>query len=408
MIDNHIYWGNALRIKKVLWRRCMDMNDRALRNMGVGLGYNTREDGFDITAASEIMAICALAADMEDLKARLSRIIAAEDENGKYITAKDLKASDAMAVILKDAIKPNIVQTLENTPAFVHCGPFANIAHGCNSITATRTAMNYADIVVTEAGFGADLGAEKFLDIKCRIADIAPSAVVIVATLKALKCMGGAKKEDFAKPSETALKKGLPNLLKHIENIKTVYNLPCVVALNRFETDQIQEIDLLKTECQKIGAKVVLTEVWAKGGQGGLELADEILKLIETKSQLHFSYDLNESVDTKIKNIASKIYGAKAVQFLPKAKKALEQIKGTEFEKLPICIAKTQYSLSDNPALVGRPENFDITVRDILIRAGAGFLVALAGDIMLMPGLGRIPVAEKISMDEKGVIKGLF
>jgi formate--tetrahydrofolate ligase len=409
MIDNHIYWGNSLKIKEVLWHRCMDMNDRALRNTVVGLGYhNVRENSFDITAASEIMAICALASDIKDLRNRLASIVAAENQNGDYITAQDLKAADAMTVILKDAIKPNLAQSLEGTPAFVHTGPFANIAHGCNSIIATKTAANYVDYVVTEAGFGADLGAQKFLDIKCRIANIAPQAVVIVATLRALKSLGGASKETLSQPDETSLKKGLPNLIKHIENIKNTYTLPCVVAINKFANDIPAEIDLLKSECLKIGVNAILTDIWAQGGKGALELSDEVLKLCQLESKLTFSYELNESIETKILNISQKIYGARSVVFLPKAKKALEKLSNTPYSKLPICIAKTQYSLSDNPSLLGRPESFDITVRDIFPRAGAGFLAVLTGDIMLMPGLGRIPSAEKISIDDNGVIKGLF
>ncbi|MDR2860314.1 MAG: formate--tetrahydrofolate ligase [Elusimicrobiota bacterium] len=408
MIDNHIYWGNSLHIKKVLWRRCQDVNDRALRNIISGIGYNIREDGFDITAASEIMAIAALSADAEDLKKRLGDIIVAQNENNDFIKAKDIKAQEAMAILLKDAIKPNLAQTLEGNPVFVHAGPFANIAHGCNSIIATKTAASYADFVVTEAGFGADLGAEKFLDIKCRAAGIAPSAVVIVATIRALKNAGGASKENLSKPDVQALKKGLPNLIKHIENIKGVYNLPCIVAINKFETDTESEIKILKEECKKMGVGVSLTDVWAYGSKGGVELAEEVLKLCQIKSELKFSYELDDSPQVKIEKISKRIYGARSVIFLPKAIKVLESIKGTAFEKYPVCIAKTQYSLSDNPALTGRPENFDITVRDILIRGGAGFLAALAGDIMLMPGLGRVPVAEKMSISSEGEIKGLF
>lgn len=408
MIDNHIFWGNALKIKKVLWRRCMDMNDRALRAIVTGLGYNTREDGFDITAASEIMAIAALSDGINDLKIRLSNIWAAENYDGAFITAKDLKASDAMAVILKDAIKPNLAQSLEGTPAFVHTGPFANIAHGCNSIIASKTAASYSDFVVTEAGFGADLGAQKFLDIKCRIAGIKPSAVVIVATIRALKSLGGAPKEALSKPNADFLLKGLPNLMKHIENIKNVYGLPCAVAVNLFSSDTADEIKILKEECKKAGIEAVETDVWAKGGKGALELADSVLKLCESKCELNFSYSLEDSIVEKVSKISKKIYGAAGVVFLPKAAKAAEKLQNTPFAKMPVCIAKTQYSLSDNPALLGRPENFDITVRDILPRGGAGFLVALTGDIMLMPGLGKMPSAEKIGIDDSGKVFGLF
>ena len=407
MIDNHIYWGNALNIKKVLWRRCQDVNDRALRNIVAGLGYNLREDGFDITAASEIMAICALSKDIDDLKERISRIIVGTDEKQNFITAKDINAQEAMTILLKDAIKPNLVQTLEGNPAFTHMGPFANIAHGCNSIIATKTAASYADYVVTEAGFGADLGAEKFLDIKCRIAEIEPSAIVIVATIRALKNAGGVAKEDLSKPNEAALKKGLPNLIKHIENIKDVYKVSCIAAVNKFESDTDAEIKIIEAECQKLRIKTVVADIWSKGGNGAVDLAKETVKLCDMPSKLEFAYELDDLPQIKIEKIASKIYGAKSAKFLPKAKKVLDSLKGTEFEKFPICIAKTQYSLSDNPDLKGRPQNFDITIRDILIRGGAGFLVALAGDIMLMPGLGRVPAAEKMTI-KNGEIRGLF
>jgi formate--tetrahydrofolate ligase len=408
MIDNHIYWGNSLRIKKVFARRAQDVNDRSLRNIVAGLGYNVREDGFDITAASEIMAITALSFDIENLKERIGNIIIAQDENNNFITAKDIKAGEAMTILLKDAIKPNLVQTLEGNPAFVHAGPFANIAHGCNSIIATRTALSYADYVVTEAGFGADLGAEKFLDIKCRIANIAPDAVVIVATIRGLKYAGGTLKENLSKPDLDSLKKGIPNLIKHIENIKNVFGLACIVAINKFESDTDEEIKVLESECKKAGAESVLADVWAKGGAGAKELAEKTAELCKIKSQLKFAYDLSDSPQIKIEKISKKIYGARNVVFLPKAQKVLQSIKGKSYEKFLVCIAKTQYSLSDNPALLGRPENFDITVRDILLRGGAEFLVALAGDIMLMPGLGKIPAAEKMTINVDGTIRGLF
>ncbi len=407
LIDNHIYWGNALRIRSVTWRRCQDVNDRALRNTVTGLGFCAREDGFDITAASEIMAVLCLSADIEDLKLRLGKIVIGEDFDGKRITAADLKANEAMTILLKDAIKPNLVQTLEGVPAFVHGGPFANIAHGCNSIIATKTAMHYADYVVTEAGFGADLGAEKFLDIKCRTAGIAPSAVVIVATIRALKCAGG-KKEKLSERDDDALKKGIPNLTKHIENITKVFALPCVVAINRFESDTEDELEIVKKECLSLGAKAVTAECWGKGGAGGIELADTVGSLCKTKSELKFSYGLTDTIEEKITKIATKIYGAAGVKFEPKAKKALEKFAGTDAEKMPVCIAKTQYSLSDNASLTGRPSGFDITVRDIALRAGAGFLVALAGDILLMPGLSRVPNSENMSISSDGIIKGLF
>ncbi len=407
MIDNHIYWGNELKIRKVEWHRCQDVNDRALRNIVCGIGFCAREDNFDITAASEVMAVLCLSNDEKELKERLGRIVIGTNYDGKNVTAKDLKAHEAMAIILKDAIKPNLVQTLEGVPAFVHGGPFANIAHGCNSIIATKTAMAYGDYVVTEAGFGADLGAEKFLDIKCRVASLKPSAVVMVATIRALKSAGGAKKENLGKEDFTALESGLPNLIKHIENITTVYNLPCVVAINKFATDTEREVLVVSKACEKIGATVKLAECFEKGGSGGIELAKAVVEATEKKSNFTYSYELSQSIEEKIKAIATKIYGADGVVFSPKAKEAIASFVGTDAEKMPVCIAKTQYSLSDNPALIGRPTGFTVTIRDIKLRAGAGFLVALAGDILLMPGLSKKPNAENMEIDGK-TIKGLF
>ncbi len=404
MIDNHIYWGNSLRIKEVTWHRCLDVNDRALRFVRTGVGFSCeRDDRFDITAASEVMAIFCLAKDIDDLKTRLGNIVVGLDEDGKEVTARDLKAEEAMTILLKDAIKPNLVQTLEGVPAFVHGGPFANIAHGCNSIQATRAAMSYADYAVTEAGFGADLGAEKFLDIKCRLAGLTPDAVVVVATLRALKCAGG-KTENLSERDDVSLKKGLGNLLKHVENITGVYKLPCVVAINRFATDGDEEIQLLENELSVLGVKAVCTECWAKGGAGATELADAVVKLCAGKKpEMEFSYDLSESTEQKINDIAKKIYGADGVVFTDKAKQDMAKYP----QNLPVCIAKTQYSLSDNPKLIGRPTGFNITVREVMYKAGAGFLVAVAGDIMLMPGLSRSPNAERMSIND-GVVKGLF
>ena len=404
MIDNHIYWGHSLRIKEVTWHRCLDVNDRALRFVRTGVGFSCeRNDRFDITAASEVMAIFCLAKDIDDLKTRLGNIVVGLDEDGKEVTARDLKAEEAMTILLKDAIKPNLVQTLEGVPAFVHGGPFANIAHGCNSIQATRAAMSYADYAVTEAGFGADLGAEKFLDIKCRLAGLTPDAVVVVATLRALKCAGG-KTENLSERDDVSLKKGLGNLLKHVENITGVYKLPCVVAINRFATDGDEEIQLLENELSVLGVKAVCTECWAKGGAGATELADAVVKLCAGKKpEMEFSYDLSESTEQKINDIAKKIYGADGVVFTDKAKQDMAKYP----QNLPVCIAKTQYSLSDNPKLIGRPTGFNITVREVMYKAGAGFLVAVAGDIMLMPGLSRSPNAERMSIND-GVVKGLF
>lgn len=404
MIDNHIYWGNELKIKEVTWHRCQDVNDRALRFVKTGVGFKCeRDDRTDITAASEVMAIFCLSKDIDDLKRRLGNIVIGLDEDGKQVTARDLKAEEAMTILLKDAIKPNLVQTLEGVPCFVHGGPFANIAHGCNSIQATESAISYADYAVTEAGFGADLGAEKFLDIKCRMSGLFPDAVVVVATLRALKCAGG-KTENLSERDDNALKGGLGNLKKHVENITGVYGLPCVVAINRFATDTDEEIQLLQDELSALGVKAVCCECWAKGGAGATALADAVVELTSgAKPQAKFSYDLNMSTAEKIEAVAKRIYGAKGVIFTDKAKEDMAKYP----QDIPVCIAKTQYSLSDNPKLIGRPENFEITVREVMYKAGAGFLVAVAGDIMLMPGLSRSPNAERMSIND-GEVKGLF
>lgn len=415
MIDNHIYQGNELNIdpRRITWKRCVDMNDRQLRFVVDGLGGKTngmpREDGYDITVASEIMAVFCLATDMEDLKNRLGRIIIGYTYDGKPVTAKDLKAHGAMAALLKDAFKPNLVQTLEGTPAFVHGGPFANIAHGCNSIIATKMALKLADYVVTEAGFGADLGAEKFLDIKCRTAGIKPDAVVIVATVRALKYNGGVSKEDLSKENLDALKKGLPNLLKHVENITKKYKIPAVVAINKFPTDTENELKLVQEECNHLGVNAVLSEVWAKGGEGGLELAKEVVRIIdEGKNEFKPIYDLEIGIADKITTIAKEIYGADGVEFAPAALKEIDNLEKLGFRNVPVCIAKTQYSLTDNPKILGRPTGFKINVRNVKISAGAGFVVALTGDIMTMPGLPKRPAAENIDVDASGRITGLF
>jgi formate--tetrahydrofolate ligase len=415
MIDNQIYQGNELNIdpRRVTWRRCVDMNDRQLRFVVDGLGGKPngvpREDGYDITVASEVMAIFCLATDLDDLKKRLARIVVAYTYDGKPVTAGDLKAQGAMAALLKDAFKPNLVQTLEGTPAFVHGGPFANIAHGCNSVIATKMALKLSDYVVTEAGFGADLGAEKFLDIKCRVAGIRPDAVVIVATVRALKYNGGVKKEDLNKENLQALKKGLPNLLKHVENITVKFGLPAVVAINRFPTDTEAELNLVKEECGRYGVNAVLSEVWAKGGEGGLDLAREVLRLIEEgKNNYKPVYELDAGIAEKITTIAREIYGADGVDFSAAALKEIKNLESLGFGNLPVCIAKTQYSLSDNPQLLGRPTGFRITVRNVKVSAGAGFVVALTGEIMTMPGLPKRPAAENIDVDENGRITGLF
>ncbi|MDY4518860.1 MAG: formate--tetrahydrofolate ligase [Candidatus Spyradocola sp.] len=412
MVDNHIQQGNKLNIdpRRVCWRRCMDMNDRQLRDILTGLGGKNngmpRSDGFDITAASEVMAVFCLASDMEDLKARLARIVVAYTFDNQPVTAADIHAQGAMAVLLKEALKPNLVQTLEGTPALVHGGPFANIAHGCNSVIATRTALKLGDYCVTEAGFGADLGAEKFLDIKCRMAGLAPSAVVIVATVRALKCHGGVPKAELGAENLPALEKGIGNLLKHVENMQRVYSMPVVVALNRFVTDTQAELDLVEEKLKALGVNVKLCDVWAKGGEGGVELAEEVLRLVEQPSQLTFSYPLEDTLENKIRAIATRVYGAKNVSFAAGVKTQLK--KYDALGNLPVCVAKTQYSLSDDAKKVGRPEDFTITVRQVRLSAGAGFVVAFTGEIIAMPGLPKVPAAEAIDIDENGEVVGLF
>jgi formate--tetrahydrofolate ligase len=414
MLDNHIHQGNALGInpKRVVWRRCLDMNDRQLRNIVDGLGRPAdgvaRPDGFDITVASEIMAIFCLARSITDLKERLGRIIVAYTYDGQPVTAHDLKAEGAMAALLKDALKPNLVQTLEGTPAFIHGGPFANIAHGCNSVIATLMGMKLGEYMVTEAGFGADLGAEKFLDIKCRMTGIEPSAIILVATVRALKYNGGVPKDQLTEENLQALEAGMPNLLKHIENLTGVYKKPVVVAINRFPTDTQAELDLVREKCAQLGVNVALSEVWAKGGEGGEELAREVVRLCEEPSKLEFCYDVNASIKDKLNAIATRIYGAEGVDYTAKAEQEIKTMERIGLDKLPICVAKTQYSLTDDPAKLGRPQGFRITVSDLTPSAGAGFLVALTGSIMKMPGLPKVPSAEKIDVDENGVISGLF
>ena len=414
MLDNHIYQGNALNInpKRVVWRRCLDMNDRQLRNVIDGIGRPvdgvTRSDGFDITVASEIMAIFCLATDINDLKERLARIIVAYTYDGQPVTCGDLKAQGALAALLKDALKPNLVQTLEGTPAFIHGGPFANIAHGCNSVIATQMGMKMADYLITEAGFGADLGAEKFIDIKCRMTGIRPSAVVLVATIKALKYNGGVAKSDLAAENLAALEAGLPNLLKHIENITTVYGLPVVVAINRFPTDTEAELELVRTKCAELGVNVALSEVWGKGGAGGEELAKEVVRLCDEASEMKFVYDENTTIKEKIEAIATKVYGADGVDYTAKAETEIAIFEKLGFGNLPICMAKNQYSLTDDQTKLGRPTGFRITISDMTASIGAGFLVALTGSIMKMPGLPKVPAAEKIDVDNDGVISGLF
>ena len=414
MLDNHIYQGNRLNIdpRRITWKRCVDMNDRQLRFVVDGLGGRVngvpREDGYDITVASEIMAVLCLASDISDLKARLGRIIVGYTYDEKPVTAADLNAQGAMAALLKDALKPNLVQTLEHTPAFVHGGPFANIAHGCNSVTATKIARRLADYTITEAGFGADLGAEKFLDIKCRMAGLKPDCVVIVATARALKYNGGVPKADTGKENLEALEKGLPNLLKHVSNITNVYKLPCVVAINRFPQDTEAELELIRTKCQELGVNVALSEVWGKGGEGGIELAKEVIRLCDEPNDFTFAYDLDMSIKEKIEAIVTKIYGGKDVAFTSNAEKQIRQLTDLGYDKMPICMAKTQYSLSDDPTKLGAPKDFTVTVRNIKASAGAGFLVALTGDIMTMPGLPKVPAAERIDVDETGKISGLF
>ena len=414
MLDNHIQQGNALGIdpKQITWKRAVDMNDRQLRHIVDGLGGRMqgvpREDGFEITVASEVMAVLCLASDIMDLKQRLARIIIGYTYDGKPVTAHDLKAEGAMAALLKDALKPNLVQTLEGTPAFIHGGPFANIAHGCNSITATRMALKCADYVVTEAGFAADLGAEKFLDIKCRMANLKPSAVVIVATVRALKYHGGVPKAELNNENLKALEAGLPNLLQHVSNIKNVFGLPCVVAINAFPTDTKAELDMVEEKCRELGVNVALSEVWAKGGEGGKALATEVVRLCEQPNDFHQSYELESSIMDKLNAICTKVYHADGVQLVGNAVKQIKQIEELGFGNLPICMAKTQYSFSDDPSLLGAPTGFTVTVRNLKVCAGAGFIVALTGDIMTMPGLPKVPAAEKIDVDENGVITGLF
>lgn len=414
MLDNHIYQGNSLRIdpRRITWKRCVDMNDRQLRFITDGLGGRIngtpREDGYDITVASEIMAVLCLASDLVDLKERLARIIVGYTYDEKPVTAGDLKAQGAMTALLKDALKPNLVQTLEHTPAIVHGGPFANIAHGCNSVIATKLGLKLGDYCVTEAGFGADLGAEKFLDIKCRMAGLKPAAVVLVATVRALKSHGGADKADLNQENLPALEAGLPNLLQHVDNIKNVYKLPCVVAINAFPTDTQAELALVAAKCRELGVHTALSEVWAKGGEGGEALAREVVRLTEDPNGFTFSYELDLGIEEKLEAIVKKIYHGDGIQLTANAKKQAAQLTALGFDRLPICIAKTQYSFSDDASLKGAPRGFTVTVRNLKVSAGAGFIVALTGDIMTMPGLPKVPAAEKIDVDESGRISGLF
>ena len=414
MLDNHIQQGNALGIdvKRITWRRCVDMNDRQLRSIVDGLGGRMqgvpREDGFDITVASEVMAVLCLASDIPDLKARLGRIVVGYTYDDAPVTAADLKAAGAMAALLKDALKPNLVQTLEHTPALIHGGPFANIAHGCNSVTATRMALKLGDYAITEAGFGADLGAEKFLDIKCRMAGLKPDAVVVVATVRALKHHGGAARAELGREDLAALERGLPNLLQHVDNIKNGFGLPCVVAINAFPTDTAAELKLVEEKCRELGVSVALSEVWAKGGAGGTALAEEVVRLCEQPSDFRYSYALGGSIEEKLETICRRIYHADGVVLTPAAQKQARRLTELGFGELPICMAKTQYSFSDDPSLLGAPRGFTVTVRNLKVSAGAGFLVALTGDIMTMPGLPKVPAAERIDVDENGRISGLF
>lgn len=415
LLDNHIQQGNQLQIdpRQVTWKRCLDMNDRVLRNVVVGLGAKAdgtvREDHFVITVASEIMAILCLADDMQDLKERLSRIVVAYNYQGEPVTAGDLQAVGAMAALLKDAMKPNLVQTLEHNPVLIHGGPFANIAHGCNSVMATRLALKLGDYTVTEAGFGADLGAEKFLDIKCRLAGLKPDAVVIVSTVRALKMHGGLAKNELSSEDIKALEKGIPNLLRHVSNIKNVYKLPCVVAVNRFPTDTDREIDFIIEKCRDLGVNAVLSTVWSDGGRGGETLAHEVVKLCDEKnSDFSFAYNLDNSIEEKIEEVVKKIYGGDGIVVTPAAQKQIEQLTALGFDKLPVCIAKTQYSFSDDPAKLGAPSGFKITVKSVKVSAGAGFIVVLTGDILTMPGLPKSPAAERIDVDDDGRITGLF
>ncbi len=415
MLDNHIQQGNALGIdvRRITWKRCVDMNDRQLRFIVDGMGGKPngvpREDGFDITVASEIMAVFCLASSITDLKERLSRIIVGYTYDDKPVTAGDLKAVGAMTALLKDALKPNLVQTLEGTPAFVHGGPFANIAHGCNSVMATRLALKMGDYTVTEAGFGADLGAEKFLDIKCRMAGLTPDAVVMVATVRALKMHGGLAKTELANEDLGALERGIPNLLRHVSNIKNVYKLPCVVAVNRFPTDTDAEIDFIIAKCRELGVNTVLSTVWADGGNGGIEMAKEVVRLCEEEQgDFTFSYDLDLSIEEKIEAVVKKVYGGDGIAILPAAKKQIAQLTALGFDKCPVCMAKTQYSFSDDPTKLGAPEGFTVTVKNVKVSAGAGFIVVLTGDILTMPGLPKSPAAERIDVDASGKITGLF
>ena len=414
LVDNHIQQGNALRIdpKQITWKRAVDMNDRQLRHIVGGLGGRVqgvpREDGFEITVASEVMAILCLATDINDLKQRLAKIIIGNNYDGQPVTAHDLKAEGAMAALLKDALKPNLVQTLEGTPAFIHGGPFANIAHGCNSVVATQMALKLSDYTVTEAGFAADLGAEKFIDIKCRMTGLRPSAVVIVATVRALKYHGGVSKKELNEENLEALEAGLPNLLQHVSNVKEVFGLPCVVALNAFPNDTEAELNLVREKCAELGVNVALSEVWAKGGEGGKELAEEVVRLVEEPNDFSFTYNLDMPLEKKISAICHKVYHAKHMFILANARKKAKKIEEQGFGDLPICMAKTQYSFSDDPKLLGAPQGFTVQVTDVKVCAGAGFVVAYAGDIMTMPGLPKVPSAEKIDIDENGVISGLF
>ncbi len=414
MLDNHIHQGNALNIdvRRITWKRCVDMNDRQLRFIVNGLGGKTngvpREDGYDITVASEIMAVLCLASSISDLKARLARIIVGYTYDGKPVTCGDIKAQGAMTALLKDALKPNLVQTLEGTPAFVHGGPFANIAHGCNSVLATKMAMKSADYAITEAGLGADLGAEKFLDIKCRLAELKPSAVVIVATIRALKMHGGLQKSELNTENLEALEKGIPNLLRHVSNIKDVYKLPSVVAINRFPTDTEAEVQLIIEKCRELGVNVRLSEVWAKGGDGAIELAKEVVRLCDEPNEFTFSYDINKSLKEKIADVVKNVYRGDGVTFLPAASAQIAELEALGFSNLPVCMAKTQYSFSDDATKLGAPENFTVTVKNVKVSAGAGFVVVLTGDILTMPGLPKKPAAENIDVDENGIITGLF
>ncbi|MBQ2847898.1 MAG: formate--tetrahydrofolate ligase [Clostridia bacterium] len=414
MLDNHIYQGNSLNIdpRRITWKRCVDMNDRQLRFVTDGLGGRVngvpREDGYDITVASEIMAVLCLATSITDLKERLSRIIVGYTYDEKPVTAGQLNAAGALTALLKDALKPNLVQTLEGTPALVHGGPFANIAHGCNSVMATKLAMKLGDYAITEAGFGADLGAEKFLDIKCRYAGLTPSAVVVVATIRALKMHGGVPKTELAGENLEALEKGIPNLLRHVSNIKNVYKLPSVVAVNRFPTDTDAEVELIIEKCKALGVNVVLSNVWAEGGKGGEELAKEVVALCEQPNDFTFSYELEGSIEEKIEAVVKKVYGGDGISVLPAAKKQIASLEAMGYANLPVCMAKTQYSFSDDPTKLGAPDNFTVTIKNVKISAGAGFIVVLTGDIMTMPGLPKVPAAEKIDVDENGKISGLF